>query len=149
MAIIFRRERAQDIFEEAAPLLRQHYAEIAHYQDIPLEPDLAQYAAVEEAGCLRVFTARDDSGLIGYAVFFVRRNLHYRSSLQAVQDILYVDPGKRGFGARFIHWCDEQLRKESVQVVYHHVKAAHDFGALLERFGYQLVDKIYARRLDG
>jgi hypothetical protein len=51
-------------------------------------------------------------------------------------------------GGRFIKWCDEQLRAEGVAVVYHHIKAAHNFGPMLERFGYELVDLIYSRRLN-
>lgn len=138
-----------EFFEEVLPLVRKHYKEIAHYADIPLDPSLDQYARFEEMGLLRIFTARDSHGfLIGYSVFFVRPNLHYKSSLQAVQDVLYIDPDRRGFGMKFIEWCDQQLREEKVQAVYHHVKVKHDFGKLLERLGYQLIDLIYARRLD-
>jgi hypothetical protein len=139
----------EELFEEAYPLLFQHWREIAHYQDIPLDPNLEGYMAANEAGGLRVYTARDNEGvLVGYAVFIVRRNLHYSSSLQAIQDILYIAPTRRGLGGYFIHWCDDRLKEEGVQVVYHHVKEAHNFGALMERLGYELVDHIYARRLD-
>lgn len=126
-----------------------HYNEISHYKDIKLEPDLEAYIALEKQGVLRVFTARANNGtLIGYAVYFIRRNLHYKSSLQAVQDILFLMPTHRGSGGRLIRYCDEELKKENIQVVYHHIKAAHNFGPLLERLGYQLVDLIYAKRLD-
>lgn len=149
MVATFKRENVSDCFQEAMPLLMEHWKEIAHYQDIPLEPDLSFYESAEKSGVLRTFTARGDEGkLIGYAVYFVRHNAHYKSSLQAVQDIIYIQKNKRGMGGRFILWCDEQLRAEGVQAVYHHVKTAHNFGPMLERFGYQLVDLIYARRLD-
>lgn len=146
----FQRETAgPDLFGEMAPLLEKHYLEISHYLDIPLDPDWPQYQKLEDVGALRVFTARDEAlTMTGYAVFFVRHNIHYKSSLQALQDVLFIDPTNRGFGAKFILWCDKELRAEGVQVVYHHVKDAHNFGALLERFDYQLVDHIYARRLD-
>ncbi len=131
------------------PLLEKHYKEIAHYSDIELDPDYDAYVKMESMGAVRVFTARDDAGiLVGYAIFFVRYNIHYKKSLQAHQDILFVDPARRGIGAKLIQWSDEQLRAEGVQAVYHHVKSAHNFGPLLERIGYQLVDLIYARRLD-
>lgn len=145
----FQRERIADVYEEALPLLTAHWKEIAHYQDIILNPDIETYVKMDDAGMLRAFTARDLNGiLIGYAVFFVRANMHYKDSLQASQDILYIDKNKRGTGGRFILWCDEQLKAEGVQVVYHHSKVAHNFGPLLERFGYKLVDYIYGRRLD-
>jgi GNAT superfamily N-acetyltransferase len=147
----FQKEQlSPELFAEMLPLLTAHYKEIAHYQDIPLEPDYSSYKHLSDSDCLRIFTARnDDKELIGYCVYFVRENLHYKSSLQAVQDIVYVRPDCRGVGARLIKWSDEQLKADKVQVVYQHVKSAHNFGPMLERMGYELVDLIYARRLDG
>lgn len=148
--IRMQRETLDDrLWAEAMPLLLQHWREIAHYPDIILNPDREAYARCEDAGMLRCFTARDDGRLVGYAVFFVRPSLHYADSIQASQDVLYVDPASRGgLGFRFVRWCDEQLARTAVQAVYHHVKAAHNFGPLLERQGYELVDLIYAKRLD-
>lgn len=152
--ITFQRERAQDVFQEMLPLLEKHWEEIAHFKDILLEPDTETYFRMEDMGILRVFTARDENGiLIGYNVFFIKHNLHYKSSLNALQDILFIHPDYRKgtIGTRLIKWCDEELRAEGVQVVYQHLKAKKelDFSALLERIGYHFVDKIYARRLDG
>ncbi len=146
----FQREKlSSELFVEILPLLQAHYKEIAHFLDIPFEPNLEAYKHLESEGILRAFMVRDNEReLHGYAVFFLRHNLHYSTSFQAYQDIIYVRPDSRGIGARLIKWCDEQLRLEGVQVVYHHVKAAHDFGPMLERMGYELVDLIYAKRLD-
>lgn len=140
-----------ELWKEAMPLLVNHWREIAHYQDIMLDPDIEVYRRMFETGMLRVFTARHEGNhkLHGYAVFFVRPNPHYRGSIQAVQDVLYIDPESRGStGYRFIKWCDDKLAAERVQAVYHHVKTAHNFGKMLERIGYEQVDLIYARRLD-
>jgi GNAT superfamily N-acetyltransferase len=144
----FARESAADVIDEIKPLLEAHFQEIAHYPDIPLKPD---YDFFLKTPSLRVFTVRHQCQLIGYCLFFVAPNPKYMTSLQAHQSILYVSPSHRrgSVGLRFIDWCDTQLRTEGVQVVYHHMKAAHDFGPLLERLGYTLMDKIYARRLDG
>lgn len=145
--IAFARECVSDVEAEIRPLLDAHYAEIAHYQDIPLLPDWAFYRA---AKTVRVFTARDQGDLFGYAVFFVAPNRHYTSSVQALQDILFIHPDYRGalLGRRFIDWCDQQLKAEGAQVVYQHVKKAHDFGPLLKSIGYEEVETIWARRLD-
>lgn len=150
MATTFQREKFDQCIAEAMPLLVEHYDEIAHYPDIELDPAMEEYRALEAIGNLRIFTARQDGNLIGYAVFFVRRNLHYRKSVQASQDILFVRKVNRAatIGWRLIEFCDEQLKSEGVQAVYQHVKRAHNFGPLLEKMGYELVDLIYARRLD-
>lgn len=159
------------LLDEALPLLRAHWKEVAHYQDIPLKVDYATYLRSDAAGIVRCFTARDVSpmaavgihgeipespraqhagaALLGYALFFVRFAPHYADSLQAVQDVVYLDRSIRGgTGFRFLRWCDDQLAEEGVQAVYHHVKVEHNFGPLLERQGYELVDLIYAKRLD-
>jgi hypothetical protein len=146
----FRRETLDGaLWAEIMPLLERHWIEVAHYSDIPLHVDVNAYAMAEANGFLRVYTIRDDATLVGYAAFFVRPNPHYASSLQAVQDVIYLHPDYRGgTGARFIAWCDAQLREQGVQAVYHHVKQAHNWGPMLERMGYELVDLIFAKRLD-
>lgn len=145
----FQRETLAMCFDEAKPLLIEHWKEIAHYLDIPLDVDYERYYTLEANGVIRVYTARGESGaLIGYAVFFINTHAHYKQSLQAMQDVIFIHHKHRGTGGRFILWCDEQLKAEGVQIVFHHIKAAHDFGKLLERFGYELIDKIYGRRLD-
>lgn len=147
----FRREQIINLIPELLPLLEKHYLEIAHYQDIALKPDWDTYRKIEEANLLRCFTVRDDLDvLIGYCFFFIKKNIHYSDSLQASQDVLFLHPDyrKNHIGSKFLEWCDDQLRDEGIQVVYHHVKEAHNFGKLLERLDYKLVDLIYSRRLD-
>jgi hypothetical protein len=155
LGIDFRRETVAGLWKEIQPLLVDHALEIAHFDDIPLSPDKDLYFMMEQKGLARVFTVRRADGehprgarLIGYAIFFVRHAMHYQTSLQAQEDIIFIAKEERGFGGRFIAWCDEQLRAEGVQVVYHHVKAAHNWGKVLERQGYELVDLIFAKRLD-
>lgn len=136
------------------PLLELHYKEIAAFQDIPLKPDFEKYLTMEKTGSLRCFVARDEESemaIIGYAVFFVNQNLHYSTSKQAIQDVLYLEKSKRGIGVGkiFVDWCDGELRKEGVQAVYHHVKTKFNFGPMLESLGYQHLENIYGRRLDG
>lgn len=161
-ALRFAREPfSGELLEEMLPLLERHWREVAHFPDIPLEVDAAAYHAAEANGALRIYTVRrlwvlpgepfhaQAWVLIGYAAFFVRHSPHYASSVQASQDVIYVDPSARGStGAQLIRFADDQLGTEGVQAVYHHVKVQHNWGRLLERMGYEAVDLIYAKRLD-
>jgi hypothetical protein len=164
-APLFTREPfSAELLGEMLPLLEQHWKEVAHYPDIPLEVDASAYRNAEANGALRIFTVRADdpamhcrkcaepgqiNRLVGYAAYFVRANPHYASSIQASQDVIYVSPTARGStGARLVRFADEQLAAEGVQAVYHHVKVKHDWGVMLERIGYEKVDVIYAKRLD-
>jgi len=147
----FQEEDIIGLWDEIGPLLEKHYREIAHYQDIPLSVDREAYNRLQIDGRLRVFTVRTKEWqLIGYAIFVLRYNLHYKESFQALQDVLFLLPEyrKTRIGSRLIDFADECLREDGVQVVIHHMKAAHSFGPLLERKGYELQDLIYTKRLD-
>lgn len=148
----FKRETWSVLKDEAADLFEEHYREVAHYLDIPLNPDHENYFGIENRGLLRVYTARERGILIGYSVYFLKRNMHYMDSLQAVQDIIFIQKNKRGggLGSKLILWCDEQLKDDGIQVVYHHVKVKEglNFGPMLERHGYELIDQVYGRRLN-
>ena len=152
-AAVFGREALESCFEEALPLLHKHWQEIAYYLDIPLKPNLPKYLLLEQVGALRIYTARsaDNGKLIGYAVFIVGPNLHYSDSIQALQDILYLDPDyRRGrLGIQLIRFSEVELRNEGVQVIAQHAKEAHPaLIRILERTGYDRQDVVLTKRLD-
>ena len=145
----FQTERITDSFlAELVPLFKAHWKEVAHYEDIPLDPDLDKYRLFDKLGVLRIYTARLAGALIGYSIFIVQPHPHYQGSIYANNDIIFISPERRGFGRKFIAWCDDELRKDGVRVVAHHVKAAHNWTPMLFRMGYELQDLICTRRLD-
>lgn len=146
--VSFKRENVKRIWDDLLPLLDKHYEELAPYKDVPLDPDKDFYLKADEMGMLRVYTAREAGALVGYAVYGVRRDVHYKSLKKAEQDLLFVAPERRGrFGIRFIRWCEEQLRAEGVNLIMCHAKIHVDFGVVFEKMGYAPVDTIYYRRM--
>ena len=147
---LYARETSATVLDEIKPLLAAHWREITHYPDIALDVDYERFLAAEKRGALRIFTARNNGELAGYAIFLVGPSSRSKQSIQALQDVLYLDPEyRRGrIGMHLIKFADDALRAEGVQVSIQHVKAAHDFGPLLARLGYELVDLVYSRRLD-
>ena len=150
----FSEEKFDDgLISDMVPLLERHHLELSHYKDIPLNPDFESYKRIYDLKMMKVFTARVDNSLemngelVGYNIFIVSKSLHYSDYLCAVQDSIYIDKKRRGFGLSFIKWCDKKLQDVGIQVVYQHMKAQHSFGLMLERIGYELVDLIYAKRL--
>lgn len=131
-------------------LLERHWAEIAHFKDIPLSVDWAAYEAAEASGALRLFTARVDRQLVGYACYLVRAAPHYLSSVQAVQDVLFLAPEYRkgGLGAELVLYSERELAGEGVQAIYQYSKVAHPMDALLTRLGYERIETTWAKRLD-
>lgn len=151
MTLTYQRERSHTLWADILPLLAEHKEEIAHYPDIPLAPDMARYNAVEENGCLRCYTARRYGQLVGYAIYFVDWNLHYSSSLQANQDVLFVTkPHRHGrVGLGLIQYSERQLSMEGCQVVYQHIKVkTPETIALMEKLGYEPMDLILTKRMD-
>lgn len=152
VALIFAREPYSDsLIKEMLPLWQIHHDEIPGYKDIPLDPDLLMYEQVDRAGLLRIFTVRvETSGkLIGYQVLFVMRHPHSRNSLQATQDIIFLSKEfRKGLnGYKFLKYCSDKLIEDGVQAIFQHISAAHDFGPVLKRMGYELCDLVYARRI--
>jgi GNAT superfamily N-acetyltransferase len=151
--VSFQPELIRGLWPEADPLFERHKDEIAHYADIRLNIDKASYEKAEEAGILKVYTARSlpAFSLIGYALYFVGPNLHYKDSIQARQDVVYLAPEwrKGRLGMRLIAYADERLRDWGVQCTHHHAKLAHPaIGRVLEHLGYTEVERIYSKRLD-
>jgi hypothetical protein len=143
----FRRENVKRIWDNLVPLLAQHYEELAPYKDVPLDPDKDFFVKADETGMIRVYSAREAGVLVGYAVYFVRRDIHYKSIKLAQQDLIFVDPARRGrFGIRFIRWCEAQLKGEGVNLIMCHTKMGADFGAVFEHLGYAPIDKIFYKR---
>ncbi len=146
----FKQERLTPLIDELQGILKRHWSEIAHYKDIPLEPNWNLYKKLDELGSLVVFTVRVDERLVGYAAYLIETDPHYSSLKKANQDVLYIDKDHRkgGLGSKLILWCDKQLKALGVKLVYQHVKCTHDFGPLLARLGYEKIETLWGRRLD-
>lgn len=141
-------EKLADYVEEMKKLSELHYEEVAPYDDIPLNPDWERLTALERHGVLEFYAMKNSGKLVGYAMFLVGKSMEYKDSTQASMTNIFIHPRHRGRGYRFISWCDEQLKKLDVQVVYHHVKAKNDYGVLLKRLGYDIMNIEYSKRLD-
>lgn len=148
--IVFAQEKlTAALLEELEPLALQHFKECDPFPE--LEPDMNPeiYFAADETGKLRIYTARADGKIVGYAVFVVYPHTHYKDSIQATPDLLYLEPSMRqGFnGIKFLRWMDEQLAAEGVQAVYQMSTMRKDIGAVLSRVGYEPIQVLWARRL--
>lgn len=149
--IVYAKECADSVLDEIVPLMIAHDQEIV--DDItrawPLEVDVDRYRLVEAAGMLRVFTARDEGELVGYATFMVVASIHRKSLVVAHEDALYLKPDQRkaGVARRLMDFAEDSLSAECVMVMYHSPCGNPRFGTLLARSGYTKYSEHYARRL--
>jgi len=140
------------LFDEMYPMFERNFKEIETFQDMGLDFDYERYEAIEKNGSYRLFTARNGSGgLIGYAAYFVDRHIRHNKTIQASQDVIYIVPESRGIGGLLLRFCENELKKEGVSVIYSYVKIAHSkvFSPLCEKLGYQLTDYVYSKKLNG
>lgn len=145
------RESLSTCLEEAKPLLLQHWEEIAVNHDIPLNPDYRFYHSLEAAGILRVYTIRCAEGvLVGYAVYFLRRHIHYSDHTWAIADIIMVRPEHRnaGLGFRLFDFIERDLRDAGATVIHTTSKVDHpELGWLLSSRGHKKIEEGYSLRL--
>ena len=131
--------------------LEIHYDELALHKDaIPLDPDYDRYLSLEAKKQLKVFTLRtDDQELIGYAVFIITPMLHYKSTVCAANDLLYIDRKYRQgmTGVKFIKYCESKIKEYGADKITWHVKESNNFVPILKRMGYITEDIIVGKIL--
>lgn len=133
--------------QEVAPLAEMEWEESGH----PIEGlciDWDQYFTLEEAGCLKFFTARDGTELVGYIVVIVVSPLTTRGSLLAVLDSVYVAKSYRGkTGYKLFQFVETCMKEDGVYRIMASSSAKNPIGPFLERMGYCEVETKYERAL--
>lgn len=148
--IEYRRECLLTTKDDCLPLIQAHWDEVALNKDsIKLNPDWDEYSRLDKNGSLRVYTARDMSKLVGYFVLIVNRSLHYKDHKFAVNDILFLDKDYRqgSTALRLLKFAERLLKDEGVSLVMVNTKVHQPFDPLMERLGYNLIERIYSKNL--
>jgi predicted GNAT superfamily acetyltransferase len=140
MTITYQAELIRDVAPDVDELLKMHYEELTLNKDrVKLAPDWMRYVSMENAGALRIFTARENGELIGYSAFFVQAHIHYEGTIVACNDVLFLRPDKRlGLtGVKLIKFSESELQRAGVNKITWHAKHNTPLIPLLERFGYR------------
>jgi L-amino acid N-acyltransferase YncA len=133
-------ERWRDVYLEMMPLWQGHWEEIAIHRDaIPLDPDVAEYQRLEDAGILSVVVGRHEGEVIGYYISFVKPHLHYRSTLHAFTDVYYVVPAfrKGRTGIRLIEAAMAEWKRRGVKKAFTATKFALNMTPVFELLGWK------------
>jgi hypothetical protein len=128
-----------EIKEPIGELLEQHYEELTLDRDVMvLAPDWDQYQRLLDQKELAVLAAYFGGRLVGYSVFFIYNNIHYKNNIMAKNDVLFLSrPYRRGrMGINLIKRSEQHLRELGVSKILWHVKCHSDFRPILHRLGY-------------
>lgn len=142
----FQRERISDLWDEAFPLFAAHHNESGVLTPEDLAPSRSRYESLEAIHMSRLFTARHNGELVGYAIFHIMPHLQYSKKMFAMQDVVYMKPEHRGIsGTKFLVYTDSELRAERVDVIVRHVASQCDYSRTLSRLGYSAIETAYMR----
>lgn len=143
--VSFQAEALANCWDEALPLMRSNYEETGTWQG-EFNPDLQKLKRMEEAGFVRVFTARIQGKLVGYQVFFVMFGINHPAALMAVCHVAYVSPVYRGLTAiKFLHWTDQQLLFEGTVSITRQSTVYHPLDKLYTRMKYHKIEECWMR----
>ena len=148
----YQQEFLDQVKDDILVLIDLHYKEIALNQSkVKLNPDWDIYRALENEGRLRIFTARDNDTLVGYFVVVVGVNMHYKDHTFACNDIIYLHKDyRKGFaGIKLIKFAKKCLTEDGVSVLTINTKVHQPFDRVLERLGFNLIERVYSSYLQG
>ena len=147
--IIYADVDAFQFLNELEPLFPLHYDELCVTKEFELDPDYDAYRTMAKAGMLRCITCRNDDELIGYIIFFIHPNLHYRSCKTATEDIYFVkkEYRKGRVGIKLFQYAEQVLRHCGVQRIVVNTKVHLDNSRLFEYLGFRLTDKVFTKIL--
>jgi GNAT superfamily N-acetyltransferase len=141
-----------NVKEEIKPLLEKHWELVAlNKGTIKLNPDWNEYARLDAAGVLRIFTARSQGELVGYCVLLVSKSIHYSDHVFAVNDVTFVLPEHRegATGYKLIKYAEEHCEENNVSLLNINTKVHIPFDSLLTRMSFDLIERIYSKCFKG
>ena len=148
--ITYKREKLNSkLIEEITPILDVHRVEL-QAEDMRLNPDWESYYLMDKMNKLVTLVARDDDNkIVGYSVYIVGNNMHYKDYLYAIEDVFYVVQDRRStkIGYNLVKMSEEVLKGMNVDVITHHAKFINTFATFLERLGYRKIETMLSKRL--
>lgn len=144
--IEYQEELISDLVDELKPLLEEHWQELAvNKEERPLDVDWDNYINLNNLGLMKIYTARKEGELVGYATFVVTTNLHYRTWKCATCDVYFVNPlyRKSGVGTEFFKEIVEWLRTYNVHSIYVHDKLSKSHSKLFTALGFKAIEQTY------
>lgn len=137
-----------DCIEDVASLLTEHWREVAWYKDkMSLSPNWEKYQQLASSESMRIFVARDAGKIVGYSIYFVGHNLHYKNTIVADNDITYIAPEYRHgrTAVDLLNYVNDSLKEGGVSLVSVKMKSDTTFHSLMEKLDYNMMEFNYTK----
>jgi GNAT superfamily N-acetyltransferase len=144
-------EHVSDTYEELDALVREYHACTVAPQGLPpLDINWPVFCAMQDAGMLELYTAREKDELLGCLIYHVYPHLHHRNHLTAACDRLAVRPKHRGqgIGRSLMEYAEPRLRAAGVHSITHLYRTCYNTKPLFPKLGYKLIEYGYMKELN-
>jgi len=140
-------ERWETFGGEFKVLSVDHWKEVAiDQEEVPLDPDWDTYEMADSIGKIIFVSARDSGKMVGYSIWAIVKPLHFKSTLYAQNDVIYMKPEYRGrHGLELIRESERFVKARGVKKILWGVMATRDWTKILERMGYRREDILMSK----
>lgn len=148
--IKYQQEFLSQVKSDIGPLLEEDWQEIEHNKHLyKLDPDWDIYGKLEEQGSLFIFTCRDGSKLVGYFVVVIIPSLHYKGSMIAAADVIFLSKEYRSglAGYKLFKFAENCLREDGFKTLQVTTTERNPIDPLMERLGYSKIETKFERVL--
>jgi hypothetical protein len=140
--VTFQAEALTTCWDEALPLMLANHRETGACAEWRFAPAKVKLLHMENAGFVRLFTARKNGKLIGYQLFFVLFGINYPDNIECTCHVAYVMPEYRSItGYKFLCWADEKLFYEGVYSIARQSTVKHPLDRLYTRMNYRKIEE--------
>ena len=148
MTIEYKVATGKECFDEISRMFEKHYEELSVTKGYKLNPDYDIYWQADKKRTLKIIICKDDNEIIGYIIYFVGLNLHYKDCLLATEDIYYLKPEYRKglIGPRMFVFAEKYLQSIGVNMVRYSTKTHLDNSRLFEFLGCEFIEKVYIKK---
>jgi GNAT superfamily N-acetyltransferase len=138
------------VFEDAYDLVRMHWEELAINKDtVPMDPNVEQFEELQKTNVLHNLVVYHEGKIIGYSFIIVTPALHYKSTVFAQVDVVYVHPDYRGvdgIGMELLKRTELLAKNLGAKVIVHHAKPhMPQIIKPLEYLDYSLYEHMYGK----
>lgn len=136
-----------NIKEELLSIIHIHWEDAEQDNSYSFSLDWDSYYALEKAGNMKIYTARKDGDLVGYASVYVTGSLFAKNRIEAHYNSIYVKPKYRvgKTAANFIKYIEKQLFKIGAKKINISTLSHQPFDRLLEWLDYEHTEKVYSK----